>query len=60
MEKKKFDIDDLLGEDYIEDEEEYGYEDYEEYIEDDIYGDMAFIFLFRFTVHNNPSVTGRN
>ena len=39
MEKKKFDIDDLLGEDYIEDEEEYGYEDYEEYIEDDIYGD---------------------
>ena len=35
MEKKKFDIDDLLGEDYIEDEEEYGYEDYEEYDNED-------------------------
>ena len=39
MEEKKFDLDKFYAQLAEEDEEEYGYEDYEEYIEDDIYGD---------------------
>ena len=33
--KSKIDIDDLFSDEYDEDEEEYGYEDYVEYVEDD-------------------------
>ncbi|MBR5089964.1 MAG: hypothetical protein IK093_11110 [Ruminiclostridium sp.] len=39
MEKKRLSLEDIFRDDYEEDEEEYGYEDYKEYIEDDIYGD---------------------
>ncbi len=37
--KKNADLKDLFSDDFDEDEEEYGYEDYEEYIGDDIYSD---------------------
>ncbi|MBR1459577.1 MAG: hypothetical protein IJ595_09390, partial [Oscillospiraceae bacterium] len=39
MGKKNIDLEALLSGDYDEDEEDYGYEDYEEYIVDDIYTD---------------------